>query len=467
MGSLENRLLKYAAIVAVFIATFFSLIAFRSIPSARIWKSYRVIAVDVNCNEDFVISTLGREGAKGIISLSEQKIPAAEEKLPIFSLSLNSKINGNYLFERQNYFYDKSKSHKLYYVPEKYERAATDAVSFLLKNGIKASLDTEARFPWLAPIVCLIAFLFPLCLSSHKVIFLLACFFPILFPWSMPFYAAAVSSCLLFPLIFCAVELLHRRGSYKTLLRSPVIIFPVFAFIAAATVSLTAVFIFILCIASSMGLFVFLDIQLKVQGRRYTSLFIMPADVMFKTGKKFQPVFFVCLTDIIVLAICFLFSSHFLPSASSLELPSNNKNGEHALPGLNSYTAWHWNSETYPYRLITSDIYGEPEEGDTILFPRYVENDTMIIGHDDTMFVYDSSYRSDIVKAVDNFDFPAVEALLKAEGVYEHAGYEAGGKNSDSPKTIIVLIMSFIASTGAFFAYKIYSRSAAFFVNLR
>lgn len=467
MGSLGNRLLKYAAIAAIFITTFFSLMAFRSIPSARIWKSYRVVAVDVNCNEEFVVDSLSREGAKDVISLFAQKIPAAEEKLPIFSLSLNSKINGTYLSERQNYFYDKNKSHKLYYVPEKYERAATDAVSFLLHSGVNASLDTEARFPWLAPILCFIAFLFPLYLSSHKIVFLVACFFPILFPWSMPFYAVAISSCLLFPLIFCAVELLHRRGSYKTLLRSPVIIFPVFAFIAAATVSLSAILVFVLCVASSAFIFVFLDIQLKVHGRKYTSLFIMPADVMFKTGKKFQPVFFVCLADIIILAICFFLSSHFLPSASSLELPSNNKNGEQSLPGLNSYAAWHWNSETYPYRLINSDFSSEPEEGEMIVFPRYAENGTMITEKNDIMFVYDSGYKNKIVQAVDNFDFPAVEALLKAEGVYEHAGYEAGGKNSDSSKTVIVLIMSFIASAGVFFAYKIYSRSAVFFINLR
>lgn len=467
MGSLGNRLLKYTAILAVLIATFFSLIAFRSIPSARIWKSYRVVAVDVNCNEEIVVESLNREGAKDVISLSAQRIPVSEEKLPILSLSINSKINGTYLSGRQNYFYDKNKSHKLYYVPEKYEKAAAGTVGFLIKSGVNASLDTEARFPWLAPIVCLIAFLFPLFLSSHKIVFLVACFFPILFPWSMPFYAVAVSSCLLFPLIFCAVELIHRRGNYKTLRRSPVIIFPVFAFIAAATVSLTAVLVFVLCVASSACIFIFLDIQIRVQGRRHTSLFIMPADVMFKTGKKFQPVFFVCLADIIILAICFFFSSHFLPSASSLELPSNNKKGENDLPGLNSYTAWHWNSETYPYRLMNSDFTGEPEEGETVVFPRYAENGTMITERDDVIFVYDIGYKSNIVQAVDSFDFPAVETLLKAEGVYEHAGYATGGKNSDVLKTTIVLIMSFIASAGAFLAYKIYSRSAVFFINLR
>lgn len=467
MGSLGNRLLKYAAIAGVFIITFFSLVVFRSIPSARIWKSYRVVAVDVNYSERFVTDALKGEGAKDVIYLSAQKIPVAEDSLPIFSLALNSKINGNYIFERQNYFYDKSKTHKLYYVPEKYERAATSVVGFLVKNGVNASLDTEARLPWLAPIVCLIAFLFPLYLSSHKIIFLLACFFPILFPWSMPFYAVAISSCLLFPLMFCAVELMNRRGNYRTLLRSPVIVFPIFAFIAAATVSFTAVLIFVLCLASSACLFIFLDIQLRVHGKRHTSLFIMPADVMFKTGKKFQRVFVVCLTDIIVLAICFFFSSHFLPSASSLELPSNNKNGEQSLPGLNSYTAWHWNSETYPYRLVDVDFSSEPKDGDVVVFPRYTENDTIITEQNDVMFIYDSNYRNNIVRDVDNFDFPAVERLLKAEGVYEHAGYEAGGKNSDAVKTMVVLVLSFIASAGVFFAYKFYSRSAVFFVNLR
>lgn len=452
------------------IITLAALFFLRTVPRAQVWKSYRVVAVELPHDESYVMNTLESSGCLDIISLStQQSVPlspaifAGNDFLFSYTTSI-AQENSKYLSEREKYFFDKSHSYKLYYIPSSYERAAANAVSVLNKSGVVASIDSTVRFPWLSPIVCLIAFALPFYLCRRKFIFAVAAIFPILFSWSIPFYSIAAAVCLFFPVIFEACNILYRKDKYFDLFKSPVIVLLIVAFLISFVTSFVAGFLFLLCIVSSMCVLSLAEI---LRGKNVPvgfPTFIVPAHIMLKTGKQLRNVFLVCIADLLLLTICFFFGSRFLPSsvsANSIELPSRDAYSEHILPGLDEYTVWVWDSQTFPYKVVGDDFNADVKDGDAVIFPRYSENGT-IDERKDIMFMYDKKYKEQAIDSIDALPFMAVEKLMKAEGIYTGTGYSTGGDAStDSRKTIVLLLSALFVTICVIVFYEYYySRTA-------
>lgn len=457
--------------VSVPIITLVALFFLRTVPRAQIWKSYRVVAVNATHEETDVMHTLEEAGCREVISLSnQQNIPLSQSVFVgndfLFSYTVSTvPKNSKYLLERENYFFDKNRNYKLYYVPYEYERQAVSAVNLLAKNGVLASVDSTVKFPWLSPIVCLIALAIQIFFSKRKYIFAVASVFPILLSWSLPFYTIATSVCLFLPAIFATCDiLLYRKDNFIDLMKSPIAIMVVAAVLTSFATSVEAGFLFIICAVSSFCVISLVNVLRKEkQSFRFPTL-IVPSSIMLKTEKKLRNVFLVSIVDIILLTVCFFFGSRFLPSsasASSIELPSKNSHTEQILPGLDDYTAWVWDSQTFPYKPLGGKTNPEIRDGDIVVFPRYSENGTMISERNDIMFIYDRKYKDQVIDAIDTIPYASVEKLLKAEGVYGNVGYSSGGETTDGRKTFILLISALFVTVCVIIFYEYYTRTAS------
>lgn len=458
MALFQKRLIFFIVPIITLPALFF----FRTVPRAKIWKSYKVVAIEKSYPDDTAIKLLSELGCKNIISLSTQSVPLANEFFGNISYLLPyitsiAQESGSYLSERDNYFFDKSKNFRLYYVPSEYGRAAATAVNSIVKSGYTASLDTSVKFPWLSPIVCLIAFFVPLIFCKRKIIYTLAAIFPILLSWSFPFYAVSASAAFTMPVIFSATGIMCRKDSYRVLAKSPIILLLIVALVISFVSAFIAGFLFILCVASSASVFVLSEIIWNIKYPQNFRIFIVPTHIVLKTEKKIKTVFLVSVSNVALLVICFFFNSLFLPLSTSMELPSHKSKAEQNLPGLDEYLSWVWNVQTYPYMSLSGSNYSD----ESVVFPRYTENGTMIQQHNE-VFLFDGKYKKTVIDSIDALPHTSVEKLLKIEGVYGRTGYSSSGSNTDGVKTIALLVCALIAGTGILFAYSCYAQATDF-----
>lgn len=440
-----------------------SLYFLKTVPRNRLWKSYMVMAVEKNCDDGFVISTLQNEGCTNVISLSAQSIPLAPEIAQNIFLFWG---NDKYIAEREKYFFDKSGDYKLYYVPSKYEAHVRKASFAISLAGYSTTVDSQQRFPCLSPILCTLAAVISIILAKRKFVFFMAIFFPVCFSWSMPFYASACAVCLSMPTIFASCYITDRKNGKNAILKSPFSIPMIFSFVMAFSVSLTAGILFLMCTMASICVFILSNRKNKRQFASRTR--IIPASLILQINKKTKHVFYVCALDISVLLICFFLGGHFLPTnvTGNISMPSAYAKSESLLPGLDKYAAWIWNMETFPYKNLSAVQKSEdPYDGEVVLFPRYAENGTMITANEEILFRYDKAYRERAVGTIDNIPFAAVEKLLKAEGVYSNIGYSNGVQSSVGFTAAAFIIAAFFISFIAILLYKSYARKAYIFVG--
>jgi hypothetical protein len=446
----------------------FVLVFFRTVSSGHLWNGYCVLAVISDCPDKIVMSSLKAKNCSGVISLSSQSIPllSISSSDPAVSLaSSDLQQTGNYLKERERYFFDRSMKHRLYYVPDTYEKQVAEVAVQLTANSINATLDSKMVFPWIMPVLCFFYALFLMFFSTDKLLFGISASFLVLFSLSVPFYLTAASVCLLLPMLFLVLKIWRRDGADHFFLKNPVIIlFFIVSFILSILTSVRSCFLFLFSIIAVVSVLSIAQTIEKNDKNKvsFKPVMIRPAEVIVFTSKTLQNALYGCMSCILILFVFLLFSSNFLVSTGIMELPSGRAGSGSNLPGLNDYIIWTWNTETYPYRSLNENKYkGERLKRDSIIFPHYAENDR-IKEEDQVVFRYDNSFRQQVVAAIDKLPFPAIEQLLKKEGRYGRAGYVTEGTNSGGVKTILLLVVALIVSAFSAVIYTITSRKAAF-----
>lgn len=235
---------------AVILITLLFLIILKSVPVTKIWKNYTVLYVEKKLSEETVVSYLKKSGCRDIITLSNQRSPVNSSFVPVLPSDY-----GDYLSKRLKYFSDESDSYILYYVPSKYDRAASRALELLVnESGVKAGIDGKQQFPFLVPLTAFIAFAAFFYFSKNRLAFAFPALFAVLLTLSSPFYPTAAAAVIYMLAIYLAQRIWARKKAVQVLKKNLYVIIPsAVSFLVMLLSGIAAAFLMVFTIASGIS----------------------------------------------------------------------------------------------------------------------------------------------------------------------------------------------------------------------
>ncbi|MBQ9537878.1 MAG: hypothetical protein IJU95_01295 [Treponema sp.] len=454
---LDGKNILFLAVMLVSSILFF---AARNISVSQIWKGYRVLYVPSSASEETVLSVLSESGCRDVISLSSQR-------LPIASKFLGSVMDSSsYLKDRLGYFRDADGDYNLFYIPDSFEKESETAVTRLSKDfHLGAGLDAKESYPFLIPVVVLGLYIFLLVVSLKKLYFALPALFPLMLSFSRPFYPVVCGCCFLMFAIFLSNRIWGRNGAVACVLKNFYVDFLVLlAMMLFMAQSLQCFALALLSLLASSCAILFLR-ELRVikdKNSSFTYRLIFTArqiPIMYPRTAGCM----LCLPlPLFAFLLMCIFSAKFSSSvsASGIKMPSPVQQpasgisqsdpalGGAVLPNEEDFFKWAWGVISYPYLSLNgfsgSSGSSAVQEGDRIVLPRYEETDKGIRRKDESLLVYNNSFRRDMEKTLASLDYPAVEKLLKEQDrnvlVMYSALTPAGGRKGDLFNLLAIII---------------------------
>ncbi|MCR5290050.1 MAG: hypothetical protein K6E51_08685 [Treponema sp.] len=453
------KLPKYFYIpVAVLCAGIFCLFAFRKIPISRLWKEYTVLYVTNDVPENTILDALYANGCKDVISLSNQQLPASVQMSPV-EKNLGT---SSYLQKRNAYFSDKQHKFRLFYIPEFYSRQAAEAVSSL---HVEYGMDAQSRFPWIAPIICILLFIFFLLVAENKIVYGIAGVFLILFTFSQPFTVNVAAVCLLLFCFYLMQKVWKRRRATLYLVHHYAVVFfglPSVLFVFTCSVSASFLFVLaLLCSASALYIFSFYEDEWNKHSV-FSPVFIRSATYVPLITRKNAHYMLLCTICIALLLSTFFVSENVSSTITDdLQLPAPTRYvGDAALPSLDDYIAWNWNVVTYPYRSLNDEQSFDlvPKEDEKVLITHYKKTSQGIQAYDEVVFAFNSDFRAQVLHYIDTLKYPAIEKLLKEQGSANYATYKFASGYQLSIFNLIVIIFALLIPIFGFVLYTIFGR---------
>lgn len=433
---------KYVVPVLLSAGILVLLLLLKTVPVSRLWKGFSVLYVPAKTEPQLVLKTLQDKGCKGVISYYNQQIPYVNEFLPI-----KASENDPYLAGRNAYFFDRQSTVMIYYIPDEYSKNATSAVEVLIKEyNIDAGLDCKSSFPLAAPLICLIAALIFLCLSKNKLVYLVSAVFPVIFTFTMPFYTNAAAVCLLLYGSFLCEKVWSRKGSIRFILTSPLII-SVFALscIGAFYASFVSGLSYLLSITASV-LLVYALRNLTVlmdSKRRFSPVLMRPAAMLKIININSIKKMFISTGGIFLLLVLYISSANLfsISNAQDLSFPMPTRyNTENGIPAMDDYVTWTWNAITLPYKSLNNSISTVPQEGETVNIRRFVNAENGVKVKEEVLYTFNDSFRKEVVNAIDELTYPAIEKLMKAQESGFSVDYSYGTGESFNKFSLIILL---------------------------
>lgn len=437
---------KYIVPLVLCIGIFLLMLVLRTVPVSRLWKGFSVLYVPVDTKPELIFDTLGNNGCYDVVSYYNQKVPFINEFLPVKSSSYDSYLSG-----RNAYFFDKDRSVMIYYIPEKYSKNASKAVTSLINDyGIDAGLDCKSSFPLLTPLICLAAFFVFLFLSKNKFIFLTASIFPLIYTFMMPFYTNAAAVSISLYSLFLMEKIWKRKGSIKFILNSTVmIIFSVAGIIASFFASFVSGLVFILSICGSiLLLYVISNFMNYINNKtRFNPVMIRPAHLMNILTENTVKKSFISGIAVIILFVLYITSVNVFSISNSQDLSfpmPTRYNTDNGIPVIKDYVIWTWNSITMPYKSLNSITSAEPEEGESVVIQRFVNTEDGIKRKEEVLYTFDQDFKDDVIESIDDLNYPAVEKLMKLQDKGFSVDYSYGSGEKFSKKNIMLMLVLII-----------------------
>lgn len=434
---------KYIVLQVLILLCALALVVFRTVPITRIWDDYKVMYVDKSVAEADVLETLYTAGCKDVVSLSLQKSPVVT---PFMEFQQNS---SSYLQDRLGYFSDKSSSYNLFYIPDQYEREAGVALRSIIKDThSSAGLDSESTIPFVVPLVSVAVYIILGLASTKKRYFFVPAFFLVVLSFSMPFYTVAAGVCLFLFAVYLANKLWGRKSDASAILKNATIdVLLVSSVVILCTHSLLcgvlALAALCACLASIILLKESAAQNANQSSFKYTLIF-NAYQVSVINKKNMNSLLFMTV-PMIILLLSFLFSAKFMPrnSVSGIELPSpvSKEDGEFFLPTINDYFKWAWNTLTYPYRSVNYLYSENVAEGDSVVISHFLQKDSLVQEKETALYTYNNDFRKQLVKDIENLDYPAIEKLMERQGRDVSVAYSLSRQPVKSSSDIINLIM--------------------------
>ncbi len=426
--------------------------SFKSLPASKLWNEYAVLYVPVESSDKEVINALTAAEITDAVTLSGQFLPLniAQNSLEYSIYRFNAENpDFAYILKRQAYFFDKSKSYRLYYIPVQEKSKINGVLEALSAKGIKGGADISASYPWILPVITLLLVIVLALFSRNKIIFLVSAFIPLVNLFCNPFYQMAEATCLMLLTLFFISNVWQRKGALAYLLGNhsiPVMIF--ISILCAFTCTLKSGGIFLLALLGTIAiLFTCKTVEDFFKSRSsFVPVYIRPAKKISIFDSKvniIMPV--VTVSAFIIFGIIFLSSitSSNTQSSNKLMLPANASE-ETQLPQLEDYYLFTWNFKTYPYRSLNKE-----ENKLFVEYPKFTD-DNGVVRQNSLVMAYNQSFKDNAYENIDTLSYNSIEKVLKSEGKDFKGGYAVTNSYS---VTLFGVIMSLICIFVLLFIY--------------
>lgn len=420
-----NKYLKIA-FPFIFLLTLFLLLFFKSIPSGKLWQSYKILYVPVEEDDSKVINAIEKAGIQNYVALSNQFLPlnlkADSLEFSMFKLNCDSQTY-SYYKDRNAYFFDKSQSYRLYYIPTDYQKELGTCLDLLQVSNVDAACDSDSTYPWILPLIILTIIIILALFSKNKLLFIftsLPCF---IYIFSNPFYTLALALILIELSLFLISNVWKRKGALQVLLNhfyfTAMI---VIAILCAFSVSIKAFLLFLCTILSSISVFFiyYYILDYSKNKKSFIPVYIKNAKMVPLFARKQNIVMITTIVCSVLLISTFLLTSsrNFSNRFTKILLPSAENQASTELPQLENYYEFVWNVETYPYQSLNNknNIPGYLE------FSKYTE-EAGFIKENKIIKAYNQSYKDNVFNSIDSLNFNSIEKVLKSEGSQVQTNY--------------------------------------------
>ncbi len=445
---------RYILPLLIILTSLFCFYFFKVTQVQRLWSGYSLLYVSRNSDMTSVYKCLEKHSIKNYICLDNQFIPLnLADQSPEIRLSLSwTKEKSAYLSERNSYFFDKDKIYSVIYVPEKYSSKLPGTLEELKSMGIKGGLNASTNYPFLAPLATILLAVFLVFYSADKVKAAFLFSLPVYFSFFVPTYQTAAALCLFMFSYYLTFRILGRKNALQVLKKSMLfIVLSAISLISMLLSSVKIALLFILLLLSSLALLSLYDnVKNLLDNYRYSfnPVKIRTAGMIRLVTKKSR--FCLLVTGFFISFITvfsFVSISFSFPSEDGqVSLPSPAAR-EKVLPQLSDFVNWRWESLIYPYISINSSESILPKEGNTVYFPRFIEEDGRI-KESLTSITYNQKFKEESISSIDSLDYPAIEKVLKKQG-----RMKAGFSSSVNARPSFFSIILMIFSAGAVFVF--------------
>ena len=192
------------------------LFVFRQLPAGELWSGYSVLYVHDSIPEETVFNTLSESGINEVTCLSNQFLPIdlKADSCEVSLIPLNPD-SVDYLLKKSNYFFDRSHSYRLYYIPVFYKQKLNQTVQLISKKGFSGNcgIDTKSSYPFLIPLSVFLFSVFLFFYSKKRFLFGSLSLLPLSYSVSFPFLSSALS-CFILNLIFYLFSNIYGRSDF-------------------------------------------------------------------------------------------------------------------------------------------------------------------------------------------------------------------------------------------------------------
>ncbi len=403
--------------------TCFVVYLFRYQTSVPVWDNYSVMYVQKDIDEYIVLDCLEKAGCTNIISLSKQVNPL-KKQTSVFAPF----IDNGYLAKRDDFFFDKSKSYSLYYIPRDQKKQVEKAV-FLLSNlykaeEIKVGVDLSSKYPIIIPIICSLFMLILFFMAENRVVYLFTAIFPLILSFFLPYYSISSAVCL-FELSFFFVQRLwgRRKKYFQAFCNSCVIVFWLIGlsvcFFESYQAGLSAISVLLGSIIGAVIVHIF---QEKLEKKRRFSYVYIVSPKLFPVLSKKGVI--ACFISIVPLGTLFLLNmsgsgKNVSTSVSDLCIPSPviAENQVATLVNLEDYYEWTWDVLTFPYKNLNG-VEDSVCENKKVLVNHYVSTETGIQVTEEVLYEYNDDFKELAMNLLDELEYPAVEKLWQSQETF-------------------------------------------------
>ena len=309
-----NKYLKIASSF-VFLITLFLLSFFKSIPSGKLWNDYRILYVPVEEDDAKVITAIEQVGIKDYVSLSNQYLPLnlKSNSIEYSMFKINCDLQSySYYKDRNAYFFDKSQSYRLYYIPSQYEKEFKACLDLLAANKVEAASDSNSTYPWILVVIIFAAIIILTLFVRNKILFILASIPCFIFVYSNPFYPLGLAIILLELCLFFVCNIWARKGAISVLLNHfyiPGMI--AIALICAISISIKT-FVLYLCtlLSTSSALLTYYSVEEFLKNKKsFVPVYIKSAKMVPIFANKQNIVMISTISCSVLLITAFLLTS--------------------------------------------------------------------------------------------------------------------------------------------------------------
>lgn len=461
-----NKLKKLFPVLLLAIISVLT-IFFRYIPKRKIWKEYKIIYVAKNCPAQEVELLLQQEGINDFVCLENQRIPimltknSPEETM--LKLNISSSEN-QYIYERNNYFYDSKGEYSVYYIPQKYSGRISAVLNQLKKSGYTAGADAELPYLIFLPVIVVALAVLLTVFSKNKAFMLLSAVSPCIYIFCNAFYCSAISVIILLLCIFIISNVLGRKGAVQKLVKHIILIVAlVISVISSFSMAFLPGLFYLLCIGGALcGALISQNLKaFRFRKTEFAPVFIRSASKVSVYGTKSKLILPLTLAASVLVFVYFAVGSSSqtgIKSDSSLLLPGAVSQADYSGPGklpeIEDFFRWNWNVLISPYKSLNDNCEYDDEH---IVYPRYEQNDGIITRINQVMY-YDKAFKEQIYDGIDQLDFNSIESVIKSEGPDFVPGYTKSGSYNISIFSIIMMIMGFFVLLFIYFSAMIGKR---------